>query len=177
MDENSMDSPTENFLDSEEKKPLEGGAGRLEETVLSVTGQKFLNQTRPWVRFLSIMVYIGAIFTLLGGLMIILAGYAGALFGAGSEAFQQFPGGGFALGLVYLVLAVLYVPPGIFLSRYASAIKTLESTGTSMALENALKYQKSFWRYAGILTVIGLIVMAAVIAFSLAVGLFMVLNK
>ena len=126
---------------------------------------------------MSIMVFIGAAFILLGGLMIILVGLTGNLFGTGRGAFDQLPGGGFAVGFLYLIMAFLYVPPGIYLSCYASAIKTLQSTGTSEALEKALKYQKSFWRYVGIITVISLIVTAAIIAFSLAIALFMVANR
>ena len=177
MDENSMDSVPDNTPGGEEIKPRDTGAEQPEDVFLTADGQKFLNQTRPWVRFLSIMVFIGAAFTLLGGLMVILVGLTGNFFGAGSGAFDQLPGGGFALGLIYMVMAVLYVPPGIFLSRYASAIKNLESTPTSQGFERALKYQKSFWRYIGIFTVIGLIVLAAALAFSLAVALFMVVNR
>ena len=177
MDENSTGSMPGDRLDSEEAMAPDIGTEKPENVLLTANGRKFLNQTRPWVRFLSIMVFIGAAFTLLGGFMVILVGLTGNFFGAGSGAFDQLPGGGFALGLIYMVMAVLYVPPGIFLSRYASAIKNLESTPTSQGFERALKYQKSFWRYIGIFTVIGLIVLAAALAFSLAVALFMVVNR
>ncbi len=177
MDENSIDSVSDNRLGSEEATPLDDGTVRPEDVLLTANGQKFLNQTRPWARFLSIMVFISAAFTLLGGLMVILVGITGNLIGGGNETLSQLPGGGFTLGLVYLVMAVLFVPPGIFLSRYASAIKTLESTPSALALEKALKYQKSFWRYIGILTVVYLVVIAAVIAFSLAIAMFMVVNR
>lgn len=177
MDENSTGPVPGDRLGGEETMATDVGTETPESILLTANGRKFLNQTRPWARFLSIMVFIGAAFTLLGGLMVILVGLTGNLFGTESGAFDQLPGGGFALGLIYMVMAVLYVPPGIFLSRYASAIKYLESTPTSQALERALKYQKSFWRYIGIFTVIGLIVLAAVIAFSLAIALFMVVNR
>ena len=148
-----------------------------EEVLLTADGRKFLKQTRPWVRFMSIIVFIGAAVSLLVGLMSFLFEVTGSLFGAQDEVFGGLRGGGFILGLVYFVLAILYIPPGIFLTRYAAAIRTLESTGTSKALENALKYQKSFWRYIGMLTVVSLIVAAAVIAFSFAVALFMFVNR
>jgi len=50
-------------------------------------------------------------------------------------------------------------------------------TRTTQAPGNALKYQKSFWRYMGILTVISLIIMVSVLAFSTAFTFFMLLNK
>ncbi|MBN2242226.1 MAG: hypothetical protein JW793_06010 [Acidobacteria bacterium] len=169
MDENPIEPIITDRMDVQTTEP--------ESVLLTPDGRKFLDQTKPWARFLSIMVFIGAGFTFLGGLTVLIATMAGALFNAGSETSWPLPGGGFTIGFFYLIMALLYVPPGIFLSRYASAIKALESAGTSRGLENALKYQKSFWRYVGILTVAGLIVMAAVIAFSLAVGIFMFLNR
>jgi len=159
MDENSTDSIPDNTSGGEEEVFVNKGTkDKPDEVLLTANGQKFLNQTRPWVRFLSIMFYILTTFTLLGGLTVLIVTMSGNLFNSENNAFGQLPGGGFELGLLYLVMAILYVPPGIFLSRYASAIKTLESTPASDVLERALKYQKSFWRYVGILTVIVLII-------------------
>ena len=169
MDENPMEPEITERADVKEMEP----AG----VHLTSDGQKFLNQTRPWVRFMSVMVYIGAAIALLVGLMSFLMELTGSLAGSRNEIFQGMAGGGFLLGFVYFIMPILYIAPGIFLSRYASAIKTLESTGTSEALENALKYQKSFWRYVGILTIISLIVAAALIAFSIIIALFMVVNR
>jgi hypothetical protein len=169
MDENSMDPIPYNTIDVGEAAPAD--------VLLTADGRKFLNQTRPWVRFMSIMVFIGAGFAALCGLSMFLLEATGDMVATKNEAFLGVPGGGFLLGLLYLVLAVVYIAPGIFLSRYATAIKALDSTQTSQALEKALKYQKSFWRYVGILTVISLIVLAAIIAFSLAITFFMLLNK
>lgn len=169
MNENPIEPEITQRMDLEDIRP--------EEILLTPDGQKFLNQTRPWARFLSIMVFIGAAFTLLGALTVMLVTMTGSLFDAGIGAFGLAAGEGFIIGLLYLAMGILYLPPGIFLSRYASAIKNLESTPTSLTLEQALKYQKSFWRYVGILTVIVLIVTAAIIAFSVAVSLFMYLNR
>ena len=169
MEENSVDPISNSIVDAETEKPAD--------VLLTTDGQRYLNQTRPWARFMSIMVFIGTAFMVLGGLALFLVGITGNLVTAGNNTFGQIPGGGFGVGLIYLVMAVLYVPPGIFLSRYASAIKALESTRTSQALDKALKYQKSFWRYVGILTVVCLVVTAAALAFSLAVVFFMFLNK
>ena len=114
MDENSMDSVPENTMNDEEVKPADFGTEQPEDILLTADGQKFLNQTRPWVRFMSIMIFIGAAFTLLGGLMIILVGLTGNLFGAGRGAFDQLPGGGFAVGFLYLVLAFYMCRPEYF---------------------------------------------------------------
>jgi hypothetical protein len=169
MDENPMEPEITDRADVKTMEP--------ENVLLTADGQKFLNQTRPWVRFMSIMVFIGAAVSLLAGLMSFLLEVTGGLVSARNQVFEGLSGGGFILGLIYFIMAIFYIPPGMFLSRYASAIRTLESEGTSSALESALKYQKSFWRYVGIFTVVCLIVTAAAITFSLAVGLFMFLNR
>ena len=169
MDENPIEPEITDRADFKAIEP--------EDVLLTADGRKFLSQTRPWVRFLSIMLFICVAFSLLGALRVMIVTITGGMFNTGNEAFKALPGGGFAIGLLYLIMAILYIPPGIFLSRYASAIRYLESTPASRALERALKFQKSFWRYMGILTVAVLIVMAAAIAFSLAVTLFMFLNR
>lgn len=169
MDENPMDQASEYAAGVE--------TAEAEDVLLTDKGYKFLNQTRPWARFMSIMVFIGAAFMMLGAATMFVLGLTGNLVGARSEIFRQMPGGILSLGVLYAITGILYIPPGVFLARYATAIKNLESLRTSPALEKALKYQKSFWRYVGILTVIGLIVAAAFIAFSFAVAFFMFINR
>ena len=143
MDDHSMEPEPYKTIDVENVQP----ADVLADIILTNKGMKFLRQTRPWARFMSIIVFIGAGLMLLAGIMMFLFGASGNFLGANDPALQDLPGRSFVLGWVYLVLAVLYVAPGVFLFRYASAIKTLESACTAEALEKALKYQKSFWRY------------------------------
>jgi magnesium-transporting ATPase (P-type) len=169
MEENSFDPEPPNAMDVEEVEP--------DEVLLSEKGLKFLRQTRPWVRFMSIIVYISVVFMALGGLTIFLAGLTGNFFGNNSMVFASFPGGTYIAGLVYIILAVLYIVPGVFLSRYASAIKSLETSPSPELLESALKYQKSFWRYVGVFTVVCLVVAASAFAFGFALALFNFLNR
>jgi hypothetical protein len=177
MDENYEDPEPEDKVATAGTETESDEAAEREDVLLTAEGLKFLKQTKPWVRFLAVMVFIVVAFTVIGALIMLLVGVAGNFFGAGSETFGILPGEGMIIGFVYLVIGILYITPGIFLFRYATAIKVLESACKSQALENALKYQRSFWRYIGILTVIYLIVVAAIIAFSFAVGVFMWLNK
>ncbi len=170
MEENSLDPSSGDEVVFED--------ANSEAVLLSEKGCKYLSQTRPWVRFMSIIVFIGAGFMILGGLAMMIFGMTGAFFsGNNTPAYGATPGGSFAAGIVYIILSVLYIAPGIFLSRYASSIKILDATPSSEALERALRYQKSFWRYVGVLTVIMLVIMAAAIAFSFAIGIFMFLNR
>ena len=167
----------ENTLDSAREDTIEIPAAKPEDVVLSEKGRKYLSQTGPWVRFLSVLFFLSIGFMILGGLAIVLVGMTGSLLGQSNPAYNVLPGGAFAAGLVYILAAILYLAPAIFLSRYASAIKKMRSEPSTQALEGAIKYQKSFWRYTGVIAAIFLAVLAAALAFSFAVGLFMYLNR
>ena len=177
MDENYADPEPEDEAATAGTETESDEAAERGDVLLTAEGLKFLNQTKPWVRFLAVMVFIVVAFAVIGALIMLLVGVAGNFVGSGNNTFGILPGEGMIIGFVYLVIGVLYIAPGIFLFRYATAIKVLESVRKSQALENALKCQRSFWRYIGILTVICLIVTAAAVAFSLAVSVFMYLNK
>lgn len=140
--------------------------------VLTKQAQEYLNQTRPWVRFLSIMVFLGAALMALGGLGLAAAMMVGGLGASGARTpFGAVAGGG-VLGFFYLMMACLYVAPAVFMSRYAGAIKQLKETCSADALEEALKHQKSFWRFMGILTVIGLVIFVLFLGIAVVAGVF-----
>ncbi len=152
MNEDPMDQPP---------AVAEPGGVVTMEITLSSRAQHYLEQTSPWVRFISILNFVCAGLMFLLGLVMMLVGLAGRLapndIGIGRSAL---PGAvaGVLLGMIYLLLACLYIAPGVFLSRYASAIRFLRSNRTADALEDAVRHQKSFWRYVGILALIGLVV-------------------
>ena len=74
------------------------------------------------------------------------------------------------LALFYVALAGVYIAPGLYLSRYANAIKRLKADSTAAGLEETLKHQKSFWRFIGILTAIGLVVAVVAVGLAVVVG-------
>jgi anti-sigma-K factor RskA len=74
------------------------------------------------------------------------------------------------LALLYVALACVYIAPGLYLSRYANAIKRLKVNSTAAGLEEALKHQKSFWRFIGILTAISLAVAVVVVGLAIVAG-------
>ena len=84
------------------------------------------------------------------------AGPAGAPLGIGM---------GIGMVLIYLIMAVLYIIPGVYLTRYASKINTLMQAPSSSALEDALVAQKSFWKFVGIsvLVLVGVYVLLIII--------------
>ncbi len=144
----------------------EGSAG--EARITALMGQ-YAMQMRPWVRLISVLAFIGAGFMVVVGAAFALVGsLAGsALQGTNATAFGAV--GGAAFGGIYVVLGLVFcLPPAVFLHRTASAIKRMQSGDQTSALEAVLKNQKSYWRFVGILSLIGIV--AGVLAFVLGVG-------
>lgn len=107
-----------------------------------------LRATKPWVRLISVVMFIFVGLMFLGGLFMIFGAAAsgGAMRGAA--------GVGPVVGIFYFIFGALYLIPAYFLHQYASSINELLRGGGDVAMENALGSQKSFWRFSGILTLI-----------------------
>lgn len=106
---------------------------------------EMLRQTRPWVVFLSVMSFIGSAFMLLGGILVMAAG---ALAPSGSPIPST------VLGAFYIPMSLLYIYPALKLWAYGGAINRLIASRASVDLEAALAQQKSFWKFAGIVTIL-----------------------
>jgi hypothetical protein len=121
-----------------------------------------LRKTRPWVLFMGIMILLGCGLMVLGGIAMMAIG---GLFG------EAAPFSGLALGLVYLVMAALYLYPAIRLLRYASAIRTIDGPNQAGAIEDALVHQQAFWRFVGLVTVAILALYAVIIVGAIIFGI------
>jgi TonB family protein len=133
---------------------------------LTAAAQQFLYQTGSWARFMSVMIFIWSAVMALSGLGTIMLSI-GSRIPLGPRQFSLFPVGYTALGAFYILFAILYVAPGVFLFRYAGAIGMLRMSRSAQALEDAFRNQKSFWRYVGILTIIHIVLGAILIVFVL----------
>ena len=122
-----------------------------------------LRATKPWVRFISIVSFIMAGFMVLGGLAMILMSTA-------TPGMANF-GFGPLIGVLYILLAGLYIGPAYFLHQFASSIGNLMEGGGDVALEAALGSQKSFWRFAGITTLVVICIYALFIVFAILFGM------
>jgi len=126
-----------------------------------------LAATKPWVRFVSVMGFLGAISMAAYGVMAVFFGFIPG----------QQPGlTGFAamtatLGVFYLVLAVVYAIPSMKLWKFASSIARLKISQSSADLESAIHQQRGFWKTAGILCIVtfisGFVMIAGVVILAL----------
>jgi hypothetical protein len=123
-----------------------------------------LSGTKPWVRFMSVLMWIGVAFMLLAGAGMGLVSVMGA---AKSASTGPFGGAEFiVLAVIYGVMAFVYIFPAIKLWKYANRIGSLGSTRSVVDLDAALNEQRSFWKFVGIMTIIMIsLYLVAVIGF------------
>lgn len=124
-----------------------------------------LADTRPWVRFCSVLGFISSGFMLLGGVALMLGSVMTI---AGSGTSSTFAGMNILMGIVYLVIAGCYLIPSVKLWKYGTAIVRLLGSGAEADLEEALHQQRGFWKFVGIM----LILMIGFMILSVFIGVF-----
>lgn len=118
--------------------------------------------TKPWVRLCSIMGFVSTVFIVLAGIGLMAGGAAaaGVPFGAG-------------IGVAYILMGLLYFMPSLFLFRYASAIALAQQSGSSTDIVVALGHQKSFWKFAGVMMLVMIVIMFVGIGAAIVLPLMM----
>ena len=138
------------------KAPLTGGGapGDISEGIL-----ENLRRTRPWVLLIAVLLFIGAVFTVIAAISMAVVGTIGGQ-QAGLPAAM-----GIGMGVGYLVSGVIYLFLGIYL------VKRSGLSASSADVEEAIGHQRSFWRLTGILALFAILFMVAIIA-SVVIGGF-----
>ena len=119
---------------------------------------RILGQTQPWARLMGILGFVTVGMTLLFGL-----GAAVAIVATqGWEAAF--------LSAVYPLMAAMYVPPSIYLTRYANRIGDFIAQGQQHQLEAALDAQRAFWKFMGIFALVSLVLAGLATLVALLLG-------
>lgn len=116
---------------------------------LSASAISFLEETRRWTHFLSILGFIGI------GIIVVFGLFAGAIMttmsntlGAPVDAFPGF------MGFFYILMAALYFFPVLYLYRFGAKLKVALSSNDNTALTSAFENLKSHYKYIGIFTIV-----------------------
>jgi hypothetical protein len=104
-----------------------------------------MRSTKPWTKLLAILGFVGV------GLMVLI----GAAFVVFGNMFPQQNGA--VAGVFYILFSVLYFMPSLYLYKFSSSIGNFLKSNGALDLESALSHQKSFWKFMGILALIGLV--------------------
>lgn len=137
--------------------PTAGGSGGGVATTPKTIAM--LRQTKPWVRFISILTFISAALMIIIGLVMGMAGMAGGAPGS------------IILLIFYPLLGLLYFFPGLFLFRYANRIRDFMNSSHNQFLDAALEAQKSFWKFVGILTMVSIILSILFVFLGIVAGI------
>ncbi len=131
-------------------------------TGLDETAKAYLLETTRWAKFLGIMILIGSAFAVLFALALWLFGARIGIY-SGSELIVTF--------IYLIIMAALYIYPGIALYRFSAHIKRGIQLGSQELINSGLRYQKNFFRYLGILTILALSLLLLSIVFGGVAGL------
>jgi len=161
-----MESPANPY--STPAANLYGASTGVSSEIVAASTIAQLTGTKPWVRFMSVLMWIGVFFMLLAaaGMGVVAAIGKGKLAGNSPFGDMQF----MALAVVYAVFAILYIIPAAKLWKYASRIGTLASTRTVADLDAALNAQRGFWKFVGVMMIILLSLYLVAIIGVVAVG-------
>jgi uncharacterized membrane protein YjgN (DUF898 family) len=115
-----------------------------------------LTETAKWGKFLAIIGFITC------GLLLIVSFFVGSIMSSTaalapystSELRAASNLGGAFFTMIYIIGAVIYFFPCLYLYRYSVRMKTALNTNDQTKLNQSLKSQRMLYRYIGIVTII-----------------------
>jgi len=128
--------------------------------------QYYLFETAKWAKMLSIFGFIVV------GLIVLLAFSIGSIFtflGRINPEMSRMAGAGAAGTVVYLVMAVIYFFPTLYLYQFAAKAKEGITYNTENQLTEAFSKLKSFFKFWGIFTLV-IVVFYILIIIMMLVG-------
>ena len=131
-----------------------------------------LNETARWGKFLAILGFI------ICGLIIIIGLFFGTIFSSlvnrspdlsyqGNMSSGSF---GALAAVFYIIIAVVYFFPCLFLYRFSTKMKTALNGNEQTDLTLAFQNLKSLFRYVGVITVIVLAIYLVLFLFAVLAG-------
>lgn len=121
------------------------------------TGRSHLAEAGRWAKFLAIIGFIGCAFIVLIGLFFgSFIGMFSSQYGANPYNDISASGSGFgaAMAVYYIVIALIYFFPCLFLFRFANKMKTALASNDQEVLNASFQNLKATFRFLGIITII-----------------------
>jgi len=116
-----------------------------------------LSEAAKWGRFLAIVGFVVCVLIVLGGL------YFAFTISSMESKFADFPGYrssayssglGVGMAVVYILIAIVYFFPCLFLFRFSNSMKIALAGNDQGQLTESFKNLKVMFRYVGIITII-----------------------
>ena len=115
---------------------------------LSTDARRFLYETSRWAQFLAILGFVGA------GILVIMGFAMMAMGGMLADSFAQLGFPPAAFGLFYIVLALIYIFPSLYLYQFSTRTKTAIQGSNPSQLTEGLGYLKSTFKFYGIMAIV-----------------------
>ena len=128
----------------------------MESVAATARALDMLRETRPWVRFVSVLMFVAVGLMILSGLVLLVIA----------------PPVGCVALVVYGIASLFQIFPGIYLGRYATKISEVLQYRRPQDLEAALEAQKSFWKFVGIVLAVILGIYALLFLLLIVAGGF-----
>lgn len=141
------------------------------ELQLNDMAKSFLRETAKWAKFLSIIGFIGIGFLVIFALVMFAMGGSLAASGMGAMGGIGAMGGVFG-GVLYLLFAMLYFFPIMYLFKFSSSILNAFQNNNTEQLTKGFEYLKSHYKFVGILMAILIGLYALIFIFALLALLF-----
>lgn len=138
-----------------------------EENALSVNNEitSYLRETTKWAKFLAIFGFVMIGLLMVGGLVAL--GFSSAI-----EDIGGMPQMG-AMVFVYLIIAVLYFFPLIYLYRFSTRIKEAIMAHNEAALTSGFENLKSLFKFMGIMTIVMISLYVVIFLVAIVAGMSM----
>lgn len=114
------------------------------------TAREYVRSAGKWMQFMGILLCISIAFMFLGGIMMMVFSGAGLHLG-------YYPMEGFftiMMGIIYLIMAGIYIYPALCLLRSAKAAKEAVEFNNNEQVVEFLRNNKAFWKFCGIFTIV-----------------------
>ena len=118
------------------------------------SSQMLLRESAKWARFISIAGFV------LCGIFVLIGVFAGTFFSTlttnpyNDVAASRAMGG--IMTVTYIAIAIVYFFPFLFLFRFGSRMQTALKSNDQQSLVNSLGNLRAYFRFVGILLIIGL---------------------
>jgi hypothetical protein len=132
---------------------------------------QYLVETSPWLRFIGIIGYIGSGLCCFGGIISAIALIIG------SNVIGDFGGAPvWIFPLIYLPLGAILFFPAHFTYKFGQRIRKYQYSHSNEDMESGFKYNKSYWKFMGILYIIYLAVIPFSVVIAIIAGVAAALN-
>jgi len=108
----------------------------------------YVSSTGKWMKFFAVLGCIGAGFMVIAAIIMASVGSYIPLDDDFGSFFMRM------MGIIYLVVAAVYIYPIIYLFRASAAATLAVESNDNVQMTEFLKNNKSFWKYCGILTIV-----------------------